>query len=140
MYPERDIPVFQISIDAYAPPEAHYQIGKELSSLRDQGVLIIGTGNIVHNLRLVDWSMGNKGFEWAYQFDDFINENTLANNHGNILNYKDAGNMAKLAVPTPDHFYPLLYVLGASDQEDKITVFNKSCVLGSVTMTGYLFE
>ncbi|NLT46897.1 MAG: 4,5-DOPA dioxygenase extradiol [Clostridiales bacterium] len=140
MYPERDIPVFQISIDAYAPPEAHYQIGKELSSLRGQGVLIFGTGNIVHNLRLVDWSMGNKGFEWAYQFDDFINENTLANNHGNILNYKDAGNMAKLAVPTPDHFYPLLYVLGASDQEDKITVFNKSCVLGSVTMTGYLFE
>jgi len=140
MYPERDIPVFQISIDAYAPPEAHYQIGKELSSLRGQGVLILGTGNIVHNLRLVDWSMGNKGFEWAYQFDDFINENTLANNHENILNYKDAGKMAKLAVPTPDHFYPLLYVLGASDQEDKITVFNKSCVLGSVTMTGYLFE
>ena len=140
MYPERDIPVFQISIDAYAPPEAHYQIGKELSSLRGQGVLIFGTGNIVHNLRLVDWSMGNKGFEWAYQFDDFINENTLANNHENILNYKDAGKMAKLAVPTPDHFYPLLYVLGASDQEDKITVFNKSCVLGSVTMTGYLFE
>lgn len=140
MYPERDIPVFQISIDAYASPREHYIIGQELRSLREQGVLILGSGNIVHNLRLVDWHRADKGFDWAYEFDDYIYESILNRNHDNILKYNELGNIAKLAVPTPDHFYPLLYVLGASDEDDKITVYNKSCELGSLTMTAYLME
>ncbi len=140
MYPERDIPVFQISVDGYASPEEHYKIGKELSTLRDEGVLIMGSGNIVHNLRLVDWHQVNKGFDWAYEFDDFIYQNIISKNHENILKYKDLGLISKLAVPTPDHFDPLLYILGASRSDDNITVFNKSCELGSLTMTGYLWE
>lgn len=140
MYPDRDIPLFQISVDAYAPPEAHYQIGRELRTLRDDGVLIFGTGNIVHNLRLVNWNMSSKGFDWAYEFDDFINDNIISQNHSNILKYKELGEVAKLAVPTPDHFYPLLYVLGASSEDDKVSVFNKSPELGSLTMTSYLLE
>jgi len=140
MYPERDIPLFQISIDAYAPPQAHYQIGQELKGLRDRGVLIFCTGNIVHNLRLVDWHMGSKGFDWAYEFDDFIYENIVKHTYQNILNYNELSEAAKYAVPTPDHFYPLLYALGAVDEKDKVTVFNKSCELGSLTMTGYLWE
>lgn len=140
MYPDRDIPVFQISIDAYAPPEIHYQIGQELASLRDEGVLIFGTGNIVHNLRLVDWNMANKGFDWTDIFDDYIYENVLNYNHDKILNYSDLGEVAKLAVPTPDHFYPFLYALGATSKDDKVSVFNKSPELGSLTMTCYLWE
>lgn len=140
MYPERDIPVFQISVDAYAPPEAHYKIGKELRALREEGALIFGTGNIVHNLRLVDWHMGTKGFDWAYEFDDYIYENIIRKNHADILKYKEKCVAAKEAVPTPDHFYPLLYVLGAVEEEDKVSVFNKSCELGSLTMTSYLWE
>ena len=140
MYPERDIPVFQISVDAYAPPEIHYNIGKEIKALREKGVLIFGTGNIVHNLRLVDWHKKNKGFDWAYEFDDYIYKNILNNTHENIIKYDEIGDIAKLAVPTPDHFYPLLYILGASDKEDRVSVFNKSCELGSLTMTGYLWE
>jgi 4,5-DOPA dioxygenase extradiol len=140
MYPKRDIPVFQVSIDAYAPIEVHYQIGQELKPLREEGVLLFGTGNIVHNLRLVDWHQANKGFDWAYEFDDFIFKNIINRNHKNILNYKDLGDIAKLAVPTPDHFYPLIYILAATDEEDKVSVFNKSCELGSLTMTGYLWE
>jgi 4,5-DOPA dioxygenase extradiol len=140
MYPDRDVPVFQISIDADAPPEAHYTIGKELSALREQGVLIFGSGNIVHNLRLVDWHKANKGFDWAYEFDEYIYENILKRSHANILRINELGDIARLAVPTPDHFYPLLYTLGASDEDDKITVFNKSCELGSLTMTAYLWE
>lgn len=140
MYPDRDIPVFQISIDANAPPETHYKIGKELRSLREKGVLILGTGNVVHNLRLVDWHKGSKGFDWAYEFDDYIYENIETKNHNNIIKYNELGEIAKLAVPTPDHFYPLLYALGASDEEDKVNVFNKSCELGSLTMTSYLWE
>ena len=140
MYPDRDIPVFQISIDADAPPETHYKIGKELRSLREKGVLIFATGNVVHNLRLVDWHKGSKGFDWAYEFDDYIYENIETKNHNNIIKYNELGEIAKLAVPTPDHFYPLLYALGASDEEDKVIVFNKSCELGSLTMTSYLWE
>ena len=140
MYPDRDIPVFQISIDAYAPPEVHYNIGRELRELRKEGVLILGSGNIVHNLRLVDWHQKNKGFDWAYEFDDYIYESILNNNHEAIIRYKEKGDIARLAVPTPDHFYPLLYVLGASDEKDRISAFNKSCELGSLTMTGYLWE
>ena len=140
MFPEKDIPLFQISVDAHALAEEHYRIGKELSSLREEGVLIFTSGNVVHNLRCVDWNMGNKGFEWAYQFDDFILDNILKNNHDSILSYEDLGEIAKLAVPTTDHFYPLLYALGASNEEDKVTVFNQSGELGSLTMTSYLFE
>jgi len=140
MYPERDIPVFQISIDAYAPPEEHYQIGKDLKSLREKGVLIFCTGNIVHNLRLVDWHMGSKGFDWAYEFDEFIYENIIHKAYHNILRYKEMSEAAKYAVPIPDHFYPLLYALGAVDNGDKVSVFNKSCELGSLTMTGYIWE
>ena len=140
MYPDKDIPVFQISIDADAPPEVHYKIGEELKSLREDGVLIFGTGNVVHNLRLVDWHKGSKGFDWAYEFDDYIHENILKGNHNNIIKYAELGEIAKLAVPTPDHFYPLLYALGASDKKDKVSIFNKSCELGSLTMTGYLWE
>lgn len=140
MYPDRDIPVFQISIDAYASPEDHYRIGKELSALREMGILIFASGNIVHNLRLVDWHLGSKGYDWAYKFDDFIHENIINKNHKNILEYKKLGDVAVLAVPTTDHFYPLLYALGASGENDKVSVFNKSCELGSLTMTSYLWE
>ena len=140
MYPERDIPVFQISVDGAAPPETHYKIAQELSALREQGVLIFATGNIVHNLRLVNWKKEDEGFDWAYKFDDYIHENILQRKHEKVLNYKDEVETAKLAVPIPDHFYPLLYALGASDQEDQISVYNKSCVLGSVSMTSYLWE
>ena len=140
MYSERDIPVFQISIDANASPEEHYKIGRELKALREQGVLIFATGNIVHNLRLVDWDKAGEGFDWAYEFDNYIGDNILSGNHDKILKFNQLGDTARLAVPTPDHFYPLLYVLGAADDEDKISVYNKSCELGSLTMTSYLWE
>lgn len=140
MYPDRDIPVFQISIDAYAPPVVHYKIGKELNALREQGVLLFGTGNIVHNLRLVDWHQENKGFDWAYEFDEYIYKSIMNGNNENVLNYNDLGKIAKLAVPTPDHFYPLLYILGATEKGDTVSVYNKSCELGSLTMTSYLWE
>lgn len=140
MYPARDIPVFQISIDAYAPPEAHYKIGRDLRSLREKGALIFCSGNIVHNLRLVDWHMGSKGFDWAYEFDEYIYRNILNKNHDNILKFREMCSAAKYAVPVPDHFYPLLYALGALYEEDKVSVFNKSCELGSLTMTGYIWE
>ncbi|MDD2427410.1 MAG: 4,5-DOPA dioxygenase extradiol [Eubacteriales bacterium] len=140
IYPDRDIPVFQISVDGTAAPEEHYKIGQELKALREQGALILGSGNVTHNLRLINWNIGSVGFDWATDFDDFICQSILNHKHQDILNYKELGEIAKLAVPTPDHFYPLLYPLGASDPEDKITVFNQKGEMGSMTMTGYLWE
>ena len=139
MYPDRDIPVFQISIDAGAPPETHYKIGRELRSLREHGVLILGSGNIVHNLRLADWDMDDVGFDWAYEFDGSIHDSIMKKDHEKILKYEELGSLAKLAVPITDHFYPLLYALGASDEGDSISVYNRSCVLGSVMMTAYIW-
>ncbi|MGD9887274.1 MAG: 4,5-DOPA dioxygenase extradiol [Bacilli bacterium] len=140
MYPKRDIPVFQISIDAKAPPQTHYQIGKDLQQLRNQGVLIFGTGNIVHNLRLVNWDMEQQGYDWAYEFDNYIKDNILKRNHQNIMDYHKIGRQASLAVPTLDHFNPLLYILGATDDQDEISIFNENCAMGSVSMTSYLFQ
>lgn len=80
--------------------------------MRNEGVLLFGSGNIVHNLRRIDWNMESKGFDWAYEFDDFIKENIVDRNHESILHFENEGNLAKLAVPTPDHFYPLLYTWG----------------------------
>ncbi len=140
MYPERDIPLIQISIDAAAPPEEHYRIGKELKALRHQGVLLFGTGNIVHNLGILDWGMEDKGFDWAYEFDDYIQENIENRKPENVINYLSFGKSAKLSVPTPDHFYPILYILGASDEEDRLSIYNKGCMVGSLSMTSYLFS
>ena len=140
MYPKRDIPVFQISIDGTAPPETHYKIGQELRSLRHQGVLIFASGNIVHNLRLVDWKMVKQGFDWAYDFDEYIYDKIMAKRPGDILRFREEGKAASLAVPTPDHFYPLLYALGAAEEDDEISVYNQSADMGSLTMTAYLWE
>lgn len=140
LYPNRDIPVFQLSIDGTAPSEVHYTIGQQLKILREEGVLIFGTGNIVHNLRMVDWNMENTGFDWAYEFDNYVIDSLIDKNHENIIHYEKAGVSASLAVPTPDHYFPLLYVLGASNKSDTIHIYNNSCVLGSLSMTCCLFE
>ncbi|MBI4857911.1 MAG: 4,5-DOPA dioxygenase extradiol [Acetobacterium woodii] len=139
MYPTADIPVFQLSIDLNAPPESHYQIGQELHSLRDQGVLIFGSGNIVHNLSRVNWERSG-GYPWADEFDAYIKDKILNHQHLDVINYRLAGDSSELAFFTPDHFYPILYVLGASSDSDTITVFNDSRTLGSMSMTSYLIS
>lgn len=137
MYPTAEIPVYQLSIDMHAAAETHYKIGQELISLREQGVLILGSGNIVHNLSRVNWALDG-GYPWADAFDDYIQQKILKVEHEAIIDYHLAGESSKLAFITPEHFYPLLYVLGASDRDRTITVFNDSRTLGSISMTSYL--
>ncbi|MBC3887464.1 4,5-DOPA dioxygenase extradiol [Acetobacterium paludosum] len=139
MYPTAEIPVFQLSIDLSAAAATHYQIGQELQSLRDQGVLIFGSGNIVHNLSRVNWELSG-GYSWADEFDAYIKECILNHRYQDVINYHSAGESSKLAFFTPDHFYPLLYVLGAAGDDDNITIFNDSRTLGSMSMTSYLIS
>lgn len=139
MYPSVDIPVYQMSIDSSAPADVHYKIGQEIRYLRENGVMIFGSGNVVHNLSRVDWD-SEGGYPWAVEFDNYIKSKIQNGEHQEVINYRNAGNSARLAFYTPEHFYPLLYVLGAARREDKLTIFNNSCTLGALSMTSYLFE
>lgn len=138
MYPDADIPVLQLSIDYGRPPQYHYELAKEIASLRKKGVLIIGSGNMVHNLRMVDWKKLNEpnyGFDWAIEMNDVFKEKILDGNHKALIDYENLNKAAKLAIPTPDHYYPLLYNLGLQDNNDTISFFNDRLVGGSLNMT-----
>lgn len=137
MYPKADIPVVQLSLDYYATNEELYSIGQKLSILRNEGVLIIGSGNIVHNLRLARF---NHRYPWAETFDEYIYQNIMVGNHKAIINYASIGDTSKLSVPTSEHFNPLLIVLGAISKNDEVTVFNRGTFAGTVSMTSYIFN
>lgn len=139
MYPQADIPVVQLSIDKNIGPQEAFEIGRNLADLREDGILLIGSGNIVHNLSLVDWDMAG-GYEWANEFDESIKSKITLRNYSDVMNYKSVGASSKLAFTTPDHFYPIFYILGASSTDDKLTIFNDSRTMGSLSMTSYMFR
>lgn len=121
MFPEANIPVFQLSIDATKPAEYHYQLGQELKALRKKGVLIIGSGNIVHNLYQVDFSEDARPLPWAIEFDEIVKENLLKRDFTSLIHYENFGSSAKWAVPTNDHYLPMLYTLGLAENNEKLT-------------------
>lgn len=120
MYPAADIPVLQLSLDLSKPPEYHFKLGEQIAKLRDQGVLILGSGNIVHNLRLTRREENAKPHEWATEFDEWIKKKLEDRDFGSIVKNSMDSAAGRLSVPTPDHFYPLHYVIGASDKNDKL--------------------
>lgn len=138
MYPDADIPVFQVSVNSRAPAAVHFALGERLRELRSQGVMIFGSGNVVHNLGMIDFARSG-GFDWAGDFDDYVAACIEAGNTEGLIGYEEAGWSAGLAVPTPDHYLPLLYVLGAREADDRPQVYNRECVLGSISMTSYVF-
>lgn len=138
MYPDANIPVLQLSIDYHQTPQYHYNLAKELSNLRKKGVLIMGSGNMVHNLRMVDFQHVNTpdyGFDWAREMNEKFKASITSKDHSSLINYQNYGSAAKLAIPTPDHYYPLLYTLGLQDSKDEVEIFNDQHVAGSLTMT-----
>jgi len=137
MYPDATIPVLQLSIDYTKGPQFHYELAKELSSLRSKGVLIMGSGNMVHNLRMISFDRMDKefGFDWAIEMNDIFKKHINSRNHQALVNYESLGSGAKLAIPTPDHYYPLLYSLGLQNKKDEAAVFNDKLMAGSLTMT-----
>lgn len=138
MYPDADIPVLQFSIDYAKPPEYHYNLAKELRGLRNKGVLIIGSGNMVHNLRMVAWDRLSEpayGFDWAIEMNTVFKDRIASGDHKSLIDYDGFGTAGKLAIPTPDHYYPLLYSAGLSEEKDEPVFFNDRAVGGSLTMT-----
>lgn len=138
MYPVADIPVLEISLDYYKAPQYHYDLARQLLDLRKKGILIIGSGNIVHNLGLIAWDHASEqeyGFDWAIQANETFKKLILSDNHKDLINYKNLGREVQLAVPTPDHYLPLLYALALKDENEPIVVFNDKALMGSLTMT-----
>ncbi|MFI5253483.1 MAG: 4,5-DOPA dioxygenase extradiol [Bacteroidota bacterium] len=134
MYPRADIPIIEMSLDHSKQAQWHYELGKELLSLRSKGILIIGSGNMVHNLRMADWEHEN-GFDWALEANESIKNHILQGDHKILTNYRTLGKEMQLAVPTPEHYLPLLYTLALRDERDTISFFNDKAVMGSISMT-----
>lgn len=140
MYPEANVPVFQMSIDYGKSPEYHFQLGKELAALRRKGVLIISSGNIVHNLGLVSWNDPGKKYDWALEFDELVKNQILKDEPDPLIHYQKNKQLASLAHPTNDHYLPLMYTLGLRNRKDKVNFFNESMDMGSISMRGVLFS
>jgi 4,5-DOPA dioxygenase extradiol len=138
MYPNADIPVVQISLDYNKSPRDHYKLAKELAGFRKKGVLIIGSGNIVHNLRQVAWDKVDEpefGFDWALEANLKIKNLILKGDYKSLIDYKMLGKEVQLATPTPDHYLPLLYALALKNEDEEVSFFNDKAVMGSLTMT-----
>jgi 4,5-DOPA dioxygenase extradiol len=135
MYPKADIPVLQLSIDYTQKTSFHYELAKELSALRRKGVLIIGSGNMVHNLRMIDWHNPEGGFDWAIEMNDTFKRLITNRDHTSLIQYEALGTAARYAIPTPEHYLPLIYILGLQEKNETATFFNDKSVMGSLTMT-----
>ena len=138
LHPKADVPVIQMSLDHYQNPEYHYELARELSSLRRKGILIIGSGNMVHNLGMVAWDKLNAvdyAYDWAREASEKMNRFILEGDHQSLVKFRSQGKAFDLAIPTPEHFLPLLYTLALKDEKDEVSLFNDKAVAGSLTMT-----
>jgi 4,5-DOPA dioxygenase extradiol len=138
VYPKADIPVLELSLDYTKDPFYHYSLAKQLSFLRTKGVLIIGSGNIVHNLSKVAWNKldePNYAYDWALEARTIINTAIIDGNHNKLIDYHSLGTAISLAIPTPEHFLPLLYILALQQKSEPLMLFNDKALGGSLTMT-----
>jgi 4,5-DOPA dioxygenase extradiol len=133
MFPGADIPVVQLSLDRTQHPRFHYDLGRELQALRREGVLILGSGNIVHNLRMLQWKAAGP-YPWAAEFDRLSTELILSGEHDRLVAYPALGEAARLAVPTPEHYLPLLYILALQQPEEAVSFLAEGLPLGSISM------
>ena len=143
LYPNADIPVIQLSLDYYQTPQYHYDLAKELSSFRKKGVLIIGSGNMVHNLGMVAWDKLNSleyGYDWAIEANEKMKKYILSDDHKQLINFRSQGKAYNLAIPTPEHYLPLLYSLALKEEDEKVTFFSDKIVAGSLSMTSLIIN
>jgi 4,5-DOPA dioxygenase extradiol len=137
MYPEANIPVLQLSIDYTQAPDRHLELGRELMALRNKGVLIIGSGNMVHNLRMMNWHLQQSGFDWAEEANSLFKTHIFSGDYTPLTRYETLGSAVRLAIPTPEHYLPLLYILGLQKKGEQPIFFNDQTVMGSISMTSF---
>ena len=135
LYPEQDIPVFQLSIDATKGGQFQYELGKQIKSLREKGVLIIGSGNIVHNLRRMDWqNIDANPFDFTVEFDTQVKKLIENRDFNSLINYQNLGTAADISIPTEDHYVPMLFTLGLVDKDDDIEQIYEGYQYGGISM------
>ncbi len=139
MYPQANIPIVPMSVALDLPLQTQFEIGKTLKELREQGILILGSGNIVHNLGLLNTDFKNKGYEWALRSDEFIKKAVLECDYKALLNYQSSKDFDSRSFESLEHFLPFINALGASDESDEIAVFNQNYNYGAISMTGYVW-
>lgn len=137
LYPKADIPVLQLSLNMEQPPEYHAKLGRELSALRDEGVLILGSGNLVHNLRTIKWEPGAEAYDWAIEFDEWLKKKLIERDFKSVLDDFHSTRAGKLSIPTLEHYYPLHYVLGASNEKDELKFEYEEMQNGSISMRSF---
>ncbi len=138
LFPNADIPVIQLSIDYTKPPQYHFNLAQKLSKLRDKGILIIGSGNIVHNLGLVDFLNFHRddyGYDWAIEARSRFNHYLVDGDFQSLIDYHKESSAIQLAIPTPEHYLPLIYTLGLKQNNEELTLFNDKLLAGSLSMT-----
>ena len=138
LYPDADVPVIEMSLDYYQTPQYHYDLSRELLLLRRKGVLIIGSGNMVHNLGMVAWDRLNDteyGYDWALEAREKMKSFILNGDHQKLINYESQGKEFNLSIPTPEHYLPLLYALALKEEDESVTLFNDKAIAGSLAMT-----
>jgi len=140
MFPKANIPVIQLSLDYTRPPAYHYQLARRLSSLRKKGILILGSGNMVHNLGMLDWQNQDSGSDWALEANALFKKLIQENRHQELQEYRKLGKAVELAVPSPEHYLPMLYILGLQEEKESPTFFNDQAVMGSLTMTSLIIQ
>ena len=139
LYPEADVPVLQLSINFGKPGPFHFEMGEKIRYLREQGVLIVGSGNIVHNLRKISWETDAEPFAWATDFDEWAKQKIMEKNYPALCSSFSETAAGQLSVPTVDHYYPLLYVLGAAETGEQATFEYEGIQNGSISMRTFSF-
>jgi 4,5-DOPA dioxygenase extradiol len=135
LFPKADVPVVQLSLDRSLSPRQHYDLAREIAVLRRKGVLIIGSGNMVHNLGVIDWRNPEGGYDWAIEANSRMKELIMNEGHAQLADYTNQGRAFQLSIPTAEHYLPLLYVLGLKDRKEPVCLFNDRTVMGSISMT-----
>ncbi|MFN3849634.1 MAG: 4,5-DOPA dioxygenase extradiol [Spirosomataceae bacterium] len=138
IYPNADIPVLQLSIDYYKPPQFHFDLGQSLKKLREKGVMIIGSGNVVHNLGKIKPT--GSPYDWAIEFDVQVKKHLDTSNFQPLVDYQKFGSMAQLSIPTHDHYTPMLYILGLANKNEKVNYFYEGLELGSLSMRSFIIS
>jgi 4,5-DOPA dioxygenase extradiol len=136
VFPQADVPVVQLAIDATERPDFHYDLGRRLAALRDEGIMLVGSGNVVHNLRV----MRREPYPWAVRFNEAVRDLLERHQHAPLIEYHALGEAAQMSVPTPEHFLPLVYIAGARRNDDKLTILTDGIELGSISMLSIAYS
>lgn len=140
LYPDADVPVVQLSLDGSLSAREHYELAKQLSPLRDENILILSSGNVVHNLRTIHWQEGSEPYLWATKFNDFFVSEIRANRHDGLINWERYGEPAHLSIPTAEHYWPALYTLALQQEGEQVTIYTDGIEMSSISMLGFSIQ